>query len=129
MGEVIERLKIQKTFMVARGTMMMRKQGQGMSKDMLRVHLVREQMDKQIEEDMVRLAMANRVVRESHQGHNRVLNLARESRRQNLMLNAITDQALEVGSRLKTMLTRDPRELPQEAIDAAKKARSPYNFL
>ena len=82
--------------------MMMRKQGQGMSKDMLRVHLVREQMDKQIEdwfifqnrkwpevkvtgrslinqwkEDMVRLAMANRVVRESHQGHNRVLNLAR----------------------------------------------------
>ena len=26
---------------------------------------------------MVRLAMANRVVRESHQGHNRVLNLAR----------------------------------------------------
>ena len=30
--------------------MMMRKQGQGMSKDMLRVHLVREQMDKQIED-------------------------------------------------------------------------------
>ena len=29
----------------------------------------------------------------------------------------------------ETMLTRDPRELPQEAIDAAKKARSPYNFL
>ena len=26
---------------------------------------------------MVRLAMANRIVRESHQGHNRVLNLAR----------------------------------------------------
>ena len=47
---MIERLKIQKTFMVARGTMMMRKQGQGMSKDMLRVHLVREQMDKQIED-------------------------------------------------------------------------------
>ena len=36
--------------MVARGTMIMRKQGQGMSKDMLRVHLVREQMDKQIED-------------------------------------------------------------------------------
>lgn len=50
LSEVIERLKIQKTFMVARGTMMMRKQGQGMSKDMLRVHLVREQMDKQIED-------------------------------------------------------------------------------
>ena len=71
-----------------------------LSKDMYRVHLVREQMDKQIEDwfiffetgsnfetgsswinqwkdDMVRLAMANRIVRESHQGHNRVLNLAR----------------------------------------------------
>ena len=50
---MIERLKIQKTFMVARGTMMMRKQGQGMSKDMLRVHLVREQMDKQIEDWLI----------------------------------------------------------------------------
>ena len=29
---------------------MMRKPAQGMSKDMLRVHLVREQMDKQIED-------------------------------------------------------------------------------
>ena len=30
--------------------MMMRKQGQAMSRDMLRVQLVREQMDKQIED-------------------------------------------------------------------------------
>ena len=29
----------------------------------------------------------------------------------------------------ENMLSRDPRELPQEAIEAAKKARSPYNFL
>ena len=76
---------------------------------------------------MIRLANANRIVRESHQGHNRVLNLARvnnynsryeisrtvhfsdktkiqESRRQNLLLNSITDQALEVGSRLSKFL-------------------------
>ena len=37
-----------------RGSMMMRKTpGQGLSKDMLRVHLVREQMDKQIEDWLI----------------------------------------------------------------------------
>ena len=33
--------------------MMVRKQTQGMSRDMLRVHLVREQMDKQIEDWLI----------------------------------------------------------------------------
>merc|ERR1712131_389803 len=93
------------------------------SKDMLCIQIVREKMANQWDEEITRNRNAKRLEIMANRTYNNITLLKRDSRHQSTMISCLSDDAKNVNKKLAEMLTRDPRVLPQEVIDAARKSR------
>merc|ERR1719233_904336 len=102
--------------------------GQPMSKDMLCIVQVREKMAEQWDADIQRNRLAKTVCNDAHKLDFHVTMLKRDSKNHSLLLGDLVDDTKNVNKRLSELLSRDPRQLPQEAVDAAKRAskRNPW---
>merc|ERR1719393_67028 len=99
---------------------------QTIPKEMLCIQVVREKMANQFDEDFIRNRNAKRLEINANRTYNHITLLKRESVHHSNTLCSLTDDAKNLNKRLAEMLTRDPRVLPQEAIDAARNSRKRY---
>jgi len=95
---------------------------------MLCIQQVREKMAQQWDDDIVRNKVAKRVNLAVNKLDNELTLMKKETRNHAFLLSNIQDDAKMVNRKLADLLARDPRQLPIEAIEAAKKKRNPWDF-
>merc|ERR1711990_659652 len=101
---------------------------QVLSKDQLKIQQVREKMRQQWDDDITRNKLAKRVLLSAHKLDMEITMMKRDDKGSVMLLSDLTDGTKDVNKRLAELLARDPRQLPQEAIEAARRAskREPW---
>ncbi|CAG5104600.1 Oidioi.mRNA.OKI2018_I69.chr1.g1375.t1.cds [Oikopleura dioica] len=89
---------------------------------------VREQMARQMDGDIQRALIAGRLNNNVTRLDNALSLMKREAQSNGLLLGDLADDARKLNKRLDELLARDPRVLPREAIEAAKRGRNQWDL-